>query len=305
MKRSVLLIVICLLILSISAEPTIDNLKLENDIIEVNYQKKSAKLAILMSLVVPGAGSIYADYGRWTGYIFPIIDAAMIYGFYKFDAMGHDDERDYEKYVNGETITLVDPATNQDIYVGPRYNRDFQTVVQEYISQVNDNDIYDVYENVDDQNAFYRLDEDNTQHFYEDVGKYDKYVYGWADWYEQYAVEDEHGDVFVDLQWSTTAVDINHTLLGFKHPDETWDAPQSNMRGEYIQMRRDAQDKFDTAEYFLYGMLVNRVAASVDAYYSVKRQNRDYLTQSNFQINYYATMYNENMTPMLSITQRF
>ncbi len=321
MKKATLLIIILISMMILNSTPSIDNLELENDIIEVNYDKKSAKLAILMSLIVPGAGSVYADHTRWHSYLFPIIDAALVYGYYYYDNKGHDQEKDYEKYVNGENITLLDQTGNV-IYDGPRYNRDFQKIVQEYISDVNENDIYD-YDYATGQ-GLYRLDEGNTQHFYEDVGKYDKYVYGWVDWYELYAhnfnPENEDTGNFMldnfsnpDITWSSD--DNNHRLLGFSivnedfiengSDDNSYDAPYSAYRERYISMRKDAQKQFDTAENFVFGMLLNRAVSAVDAYFAVKKHNKNYLSQKSFDVNYYATMQNNKLTPMLFFTQRF
>ncbi len=309
MKKYLFILIIASLSLNIFAQPLIDDLELENNVIQVNYQKKSTKLAITMSAILPGAGSIYVNPSRWVGYIFPIIEGALIYGYVSARQDAIDQERAYEKYVNGENISLYDPVSGQEIYSGPRYNRQFQSIVESYVSDLNTADIYDL-----GVNGFYRLDQQNTQHFYEDVGKYNKYIYGWADWYERYAYNGQgnlnEGAVKPIVLWNTDAEDINHTIIGYELTNDNYteninDGVYSPMREKYIQMRKDAQDQYSKADYFLYGMLLNRLVSAVDAGLAVQRYNKNYISQSNFQFNYAATSKDDRFTPMLFISQRF
>ncbi|OQY36933.1 MAG: hypothetical protein B6226_05810 [Candidatus Cloacimonetes bacterium 4572_65] len=273
------------------------------------------KKSLLSSLIFPGVGSIYAKPNRWVGYIFPIIEGALLYGHYHFEAEGDSQEKAYEKYVNGENIELLDPVTQEVIYSGPRYNRDFQHVVQQHISDINVEDIYDVKAN---KAGFFRLDLEDTQHFYEDVGKYDKYVFGWADWYEKYAYSG-NGSMTDNANysspiwiWDTNADDNNHHLLGNEVVNPNHDPTEgsyeplySDLRKSYIKMRKDAELEYDKSTYFLFGMLLNRAVSAVDAYSVVKKHNKNYLTQSNFKFNYAATIVDEQFTPMIYLSQRF
>ncbi len=309
MRKYLLILLMVTLTLNIFAQPLIDDLELENSVIQVNYQKKSTKLAVTMSAILPGAGSIYVNPSRWVGYIFPVIEGALIYGYISARQEAIDQERDYERYVNGENITLYDPQSGQEIYSGPRYNREFQSIVESYVSDINSDDIYDL-----GINGFYRLDQQNTQHFYEDVGKYNKYIYGWADWYERYAYNGQgslsEGSVDPIVLWSSDSEDINHTIIGYELTNEHYsenidDGYYSPMRSEYIQMRKDTQDQYNKADYFLYGMLLNRVVSAIDAGLAVQRYNKNYISQSNFKFNYAATSKNDRFTPMIFISQRF
>ncbi len=309
MRKYLLVLLICMLSINIFAQPLIDDLDLDNSVIQVNYQKKSARIAVVMSAILPGAGSVYVNPKRWVGYIFPIIEGALIYGYLSDNKDATDQERAYEKYVNGETITLTD-QNGAVIYQGTRYNRDFQNIVQGLVSDINTADIYDV----DGQNGYYRLDAQNTQHFYEDAGKYKKYIYGWADWYEKYAYNGSgslsEGSVEPIINWSTNSDDPNHYILGYEitnpnYTEDPYKGMNTAMRAEYIQMRRDAQEVYDRANLFLYGMVLNRVVSSIDAGLAVKKYNKNYISQNNFQFNYAATAKNDRFTPMVFFTQRF
>lgn len=85
-----------------------------------------------------------------------------------------------------EEIIIITSAQGDTLYTGPRYNRAFQSVVQEIIKGINPTDIYD--------EGYFRLDSTNTDHFYEDIGKYPQYVFGWADWFFRF-VADEAGNL--------------------------------------------------------------------------------------------------------------
>ena len=309
MRKYLLLIIILTMGINIVAQPLIDDLELDNSVIQVNHQKKSTRLAITMSAILPGAGSMYVNPKRWVGYIFPIIEGALLYGYISYRQDASDQERAYEKYVNSEIITLIDPNSGAVIYEGTRYNRDFQNLVQEYVAGVNTADIYDL-----GANGLFRLDETNSQHFYEDVGKYKKYIFGWVDWYEKYAYSGQGsldaGYTAPLINWSSDADDANHTILNYNITNENYENDQyqglnTPMRAKYIQMRRDAQDKYDSSSYFLYGMLLNRVVSAVDAGLAVKKYNENYISQNNFQFNYAATTKNNRFTPMVFLTQRF
>jgi len=94
------------------------------------------------------------------------------------------------RYATEEMITITN-AVGDTIYTGPRYNRQFQTQVQEILKGMNASDIYD--------NGYFRLDATNTDRFYEDIGKYTHYVFGWVDWYYRFSA-DESG-TFQDPRW--------------------------------------------------------------------------------------------------------
>jgi hypothetical protein len=316
MRKYLLLLLISTITITIFAQPLIDDLELENSVIQVNYQKKSARLAVVMSAILPGAGSVYVSPKRWVGYIFPIIEGALLYGYISYRQDATDQERAYEKYVNEEIITLTDPISGNIIYEGTRYNREFQDLVQTFVSDVNTGDIYDCDDNESGgQNYFFRLDEKNSQHFYEDVGKYNKYIYGWVDWYEKYAyngqgnLNDGYSDPIIN--WSSDANDANHTILNYTlqpyegNEEDQYQGLNTPMRAKYIQMRRDAQEKYDSSNLFIYGMLLNRVVSAVDAGLAVKKYNKNYISQNNFQFNYAATTKNDRFTPMVFLTQRF
>lgn len=282
---------------------------LDNDIITVNYQKKDARLAMLMSAILPGAGQFYADKSLIRTYVYPVIELGLIGGIIYFNSRGNDKTKDYEHYATGETVSQ---NFGDYSYSGPRYSRDFQNSVQAILMEYNANDIYD--------GTFFRLDNNNSQHFYEDIGKYDKYVFGWADWYYVYAAN-AAGEFVLDQEayynaFKMSSNDASATWLGnysiaaidaddFSNPMPSGSTYSSAMRREYITMRRDAEKEFQNAHLLSFGLLANHLISAVDAVIITNHVNRMAISQNKVKFNYYTQIRDKRLTPSLGLSWNF
>jgi len=276
---------------------------LVNDIIQENYKKKDARLAMLMSAVIPGAGQFYADKSALTAYIFPVIELAVIGGMIYYTNQGDDKVKAYKKYATGETVTF---SINNVTYTGPRYWRDFQLAVEDTLIRVR---TYDIYEP-----DFFRLDTNNSQHFYEDIGKYNKYVFGWADWYTTYAEGVASNLTLGNLNpqpifvFSGTTNDPTNLWIGnrpLSDPTGDYQAPYSAMRQTYIKMRQQAEDKYLMADYLSFLIAFNHIGAAIDAVRVTNKRNSLSLSQAPVQFKYYATVRNSHVTPMVGLNWSF
>lgn len=289
------------------AKTATENDSINNDIIRVNYSKKNAGLAMLMSGLVPGAGQFYVDKYRISTYIYPIIELAIIGGIVIMNNQGDKKVKEYKKYANGEVVSI---DFNGYTYEGTRYRRDFQTAVEDTIKSVKSADIYD--------NAFFSLDRANSQHFYEDIGKYNKYVFGWADWYMVYGEQGQgQGAASVQITnpnpnpifaWSNDINDPTHIWIGnrpLSNATGNFVAPNSDLRSEYIQMRQSAEDKYRVANYLSFGIALNHIVSAIDAARVTSNRNRLYLSENKVKMNYYTTLNNGNFTPMLGLRYSF
>ncbi len=293
----------------------------EDDLIKINFQKKDARLAMLYSAVVPGLGQFYADKSSYTTWVFPILEAGLIGGIVYFNSQGKSRTDKFEKYATGEDINLSFQYTVENVeysldYFGPRYNRSFQNQTQEVLKNYYPSDIYD--------EGFFRLDQTNTQHFYEDIGKYNKYVFGWADWYYRFAVDPRDGsfafeDDAFDAAWIwaepqqghsyvwTFNIRIEDFLNGVTSnhiaPGTAFAAP---MRQKYIQMRKDANTSYSYSRNFVMGLALNHVVSALNAYSMSTKINKTYLTQeSPVQLKYYTAVKDGNIQPNLNLSWRF
>ena len=271
--------------------------ELNNDIIQINYEKKSLAKAMMLSSLFPGAGQFYANRRSITTYIFPLIEIGLIAGYFINYNDGVDAEAKYEDYA--------------DLH----YNRDQQCFAQDDLIEhdMNNSNFYadhfrlDGIERLEDDSWY--VWENNTQHFYEDIGKYNKYVFGWDDWFDIYAT-DAAGNT-VSPEWLTdeyfwignSITNPESEYINSNYSDYTI---YSGYRSEYIQMRKDAETMYDKAELFSFGIVANHILAAIDAVRLTRIHNREYLSNtSKVEIKFAPIFVNNSFSPALMVTKRF
>lgn len=259
---------------------------------EFGYDKKSVRRAMLLSSLFPGAGQFYADKTSLTTYIFPVLEIGLWAGYLYYYSKGADKEEEYQDFA--------------DEY----YRRDYQTFAQNTI--INDLTHFD--------NGFYtnhfRLDDSNTQHFYEDIGKYDKYIFGWIDWFDIYATD---GNIWVTPNWNWVADSLGvYKYYGLTAPanpssayylgNETlYDAKNgiySGKRHKYIDMRRQAENYYDKGRFFSFGIVANHMLAALDAVRLAKKHNRQY-ADSSLKVKMGPVIVNNQLSAAFLISKKF
>lgn len=293
-----------------------------DDIIKVNFQKKDARLAMLFSAVLPGAGQFYAKKSSVATWVFPIIEAGLIGGIIYFNMQGNSRTEDFEKYATEETISTTFNYTVNGIdysidYTGPRYNRTFQARTEVVLRDVYPNDIYD--------KDFFRLDGTNTQHFYEDIGKYNKYVFGWVDWYHNFAVDPRDGsfafdnEAFMDAwMWANTQDEHSSIWTANKRIADFINDPNSAQhiapgsaiasptRQHYIQMRKDANASYKNGRIATLGLAFNHIASAIHATLLTSKVNKTYLTEAPpVQFKYYTSVREGKLHPTVNLVWNF
>ncbi len=275
--------------------------ELDNDIIRLDYATKDARKAMLYSMLLPGAGQFYADKSSITTYIFPVLEAGFITGIIVYANRGKEKAKRYEKYANGELIDFeLGNGTTIQTY---RYDRARQARVEEILMNLPVSDIY--------ESSYFRLDQTNTQHFYEDIAKYPHYTFGWADWYYTFAT-DEAGapqtpEWFPDpangwiwrgnfpLWGDNTATYINHSSQ-----------EASGMKNRYIELRNEAKAEYSASRAFSFGVAFNHILSGLDAVRLSRKVNREAIvSDTGVRFNYYATLREDRITPMLGINWSF
>lgn len=293
-----------------------------DDIIRVNFQKKDARLAMLFSAVLPGAGQFYAKKSSVATWVFPIVEAGLIGGIVYFNMQGDKRTDDFEKYANGETINTTFNYNVQGTdyslnYTGTRYNRAFQARTEVVLRDFYPNDIYD--------RDFFRLDSGNTQHFYEDIGKYNKYIFGWADWYYNFAVDPRNGnfafddDTFKDA-WIWADTQYEHSSIWTKNVriEDFLNDPNSAQhiapsapiasptRQHYIQMRKDANASYKYGRITTLGLAFNHIASAIHASVLTSKVNKTYLTEAApVQFKYYTSVREGRLHPSVGLVWNF
>jgi hypothetical protein len=261
----------------------------------VDYEEKSIKKAVLLSAVLPGAGQFYVNPRGITTYLFPLIEISFLAGYFYYHNKGEDLEKNYEKYATQEIIGYEDGdvINGSPIY---RYSRDkFHQVANDLIA-ASGNSFY---------NNHFNLDDSNTQHFYEDIGKYPKYIFGWTDWYDIYAA-DENGDWAVNLNWIWFEEELGNKWAGndptnpnsayYLGNEELYDLNRgkySQMRAVYIKQRKEAEENYDISNLCSFGLAFNHIFSAIDAVRVTKKYNADLLTQYKIKVKF-GPMFTEN-----------
>ena len=261
----------------------------DQSIIDVKNQRKSARKAIILSSIFPGAGQYYVNKKSITAYLFPIIEIGLWYEYINYQNKGDDTEDDYKKFAD------------------THYSRAHQQEVQEnMISEAAaiDGDAstpHNIYNEL-----HFSLSDQNIQHFYEDIGKYDKYIFGWNDWYQKYAANG------IDWVWGSSEIDPVWLGNHITDPDDpnypqtdNYDRPNCSMRTKYDGMRQDAEDDYDIARNFQYGIIFNHILASLDAVRVTRKYNQDTFAGRTFDYGIKTALIDNKITPVLSFTKRF
>ncbi|NQV17116.1 MAG: hypothetical protein HQ534_01020 [Armatimonadetes bacterium] len=284
-KKILSILIVMIIFISMAAQ------EIRNDIIAVNYEKKNARKAMLFSAIFPGAGQFYANRNSITTYIFPVIEIGLWYGLMHFTKEGQDLEKDFEKFADDHYSRTYQHDAEDDLIIAPLNNSTF-------------------YDN------HFRLDDANTQHFYEDIGKYDKYIFGWLDWTSIYAT---HPDGYwTGPDWIWEEDELGNRWEG-NHPtdslssyyvgnEELYDGKlgrYSGMRAEYISMRNDSRDSYETADLFGFGIVLNHIVSAFDALRVTQKYNREYISDNSLKIKLMPVMVQNNIAPALVISKRF
>ena len=280
-----------------------------NDIIQVNYEKKSARKAMLLSGIFPGAGQLYADKSSFTTYLFPVLEVGFWAGMIYYKNAGNDQEEDFKDFADAH----YDRGSYEDVrddLVGV-YGDD-----NDYGS-ANFPVFYGYYNEQSDEGLF-RLDTDNTQHYYEDIGKYDKYIFGWNDWYAIYATDEAGNEVEPNWAWEDATAD-HRKWIDMSNPnnpnDPDYQANQAvydqnnglytSYRAEYIEMRNESKDLHTMSRNFSFALAINHIAAALDAVRVTRSRNLQYISSNHLKVNIVPTMVNNQISATLQISKRF
>ncbi len=264
-----------------------DEIIYKTDIIEIQHEQKSAAKAMALSALFPGTGQFYISKKNLTAYIFPIIEISLWYTFFSFDKKGNDVTTDYKKFAND--------------YYSRQRQHEAETHLIDYLA-IYPGNIYTT--------EHFRLEDKNTQHFYEDIGKYNKYIFGWEDWYYTYFREPSSNELRV--QWiisgENTGNPADVTWIGNKRISDgqvvTTDKGSSH-RDEYVKMRQEAEDHYANRRTMNFLILMNHAISMIDANRVTKKYNREYIKTTSLQPQLKTALVNNNITPVLGLNFNF
>jgi hypothetical protein len=258
-----------------------------------------------MSAIIPGAGQFYVNRRNVRAFIYPLLEIGLWYGMLHFRSRAYNKERAYERFADLHYCFhhrqlpaqkhLVDNAPEGSIFgrMPPEgwwddYRKPCGTWVPRYRSGGHFRLI-----------GYYRND---RQQFYEALGKYDKYIFGWSDWWIRYVGPIDQS--FDNIDWYFDGLN----WIGNIPVSDPYALPSrlSPLREEYRRMRWQAEDYWKKSRYFTFGIIAHHLVSAVDARIMANRHN----TRIDRQLNTFVPSIEINiksnyLTPMIGLQYRF
>jgi hypothetical protein len=219
-----------------------------------NGHKSPAK-AFLYSAVIPGAGQLY------TG---SKLKAAAFFGLEVLAWTGH-----IVYHGKGEDNTDKFEAYADTYWQEGRYE---QWLFMHWGTFDDDS----VFNNNGFSLFTHHLPDTKTQQYYEMIGKYNQFVYGWVDTDIDASVEDAHPTTY------------------------------SQLRMDYEDMRHDANKMFDRATASLIVVMVNHIVSGFEAALAARNHNKNVSSLADrVSVRAVTAKLNDEYFPMVTMTYKF
>jgi len=202
-------------------------------------EHRSIRTGFLLSLGVPGAGELYAGNPLKAG-IFLGLEAAAWSGVLIYNKKGNDGEENYREFADAHW--QFDYYYDWFVFFGDDSIYTEQLPVEVVISGSDTTYI-----------------PDKNHDYYEMIGKYDWFILGWEDLPNRDAIRDSTKELPHDAE------EILEVLKA--HEDD------SDLRLEYMNMRKQTNDYFTTSKYFVGAVILNHILSAFDAAWTAKRSN--------------------------------
>lgn len=211
---------------------------------------------MLMSLVIPGLGQAY-NKTWWRAAIFAGIEAAGIVTWWTLTNSAEDKRLEYEEFAD-EHWSLYDWFYNGNQVSYELYNT-FDSTSNVFKGTHQLTIIYqgsylsseELYHSSSIDGMTMLRDRD----FYENIGKYDQFLGGWDDAY------DDDGDPM----WEKKEKDVG---------DSTEYIYMTSNKEDYLDMRYDSNQMLKVAGYAVSAVMFNHVISAIEAVYSSQAANR-------------------------------
>ncbi len=202
----------------------------------VSTGRKSPGKAFALSLLVPGLGQYYNG-SRIKPFVFLGVEVTAWAMYFKWHGDYEDITTSFENFqrAHWSRVSYADYLEAAYQGRGGEY-RDDDSITAVEIS--------------------HHLPDTETGQYFEMTGKYNQFAWGW---------DDATRNGYTLETWTDSAdlaiIDQAHT-------------PISARREAYLQMRKDANDKYDQAERMIIVSIVNHLISGFEAYIGAKRHNK-------------------------------
>ena len=296
MKKTIILIFIFICYVTLNAQII---QPVENDL-SIEPPEKSATLAMLMSAIVPGSGQFYVSKNTFTAYLFPLLEIGLWSLKIYLTNNGNEATSDYERY--------ADKFFDIDNQYKVQRNLIYHPNSGKFYGDPETQDL-DYWGN----GAHFRLKKDDMQHYYEDIGKYSQYTFGWEDWYNTYVEELGGDEVFVNWIFNDATNPYDIRWIGnrpINDPNQihiTKETPYhgSELRDIYVNMRNRAEDYYRYSEYMNFFILANHALAAFDARLTANKHNNNSRKEPALTTFMNTTLIENKLTPIWGVNMKF
>lgn len=243
---------------------------------------KSPGKALLLSAALPGTGEFYTG-AKKRGVFFAALEVTSWTWYFTQHGSGKDKEDEYMDFANAEWSQeqYLDWYAHWEDWYNARkgeYDPDF------------------------DKMFTHQLPGQKNDDYYEMIGKYDQFAYGWIGDPTEYLPGDfAPNDSLLGYTFDQTTRDICGKKAG-----EGIDPTASRNRDKYTGIRKDANDLLKRATWGVSTALFNHVISALDAALDAKAHNRRALQEAWYpQLRMEMDRYAGEMIPKLTLTQRF
>ena len=215
--------------------------------------QKNVKAALFMSAAVPGAGQAYA--GSWLkAALFIAVETAgwTMYGIY--NDKGKDIRTEFHNYAHTH-------------WSEPEY---WKWVAHQAGLEFNPDDLAPLRE-WEHEHFSHGLHEEKDQQYYEMIGKYHQFNYGWDDFREQYPINMSHQEL------NNIETENRHT---------------------YESKRNDANRAFRTATSGITAVMLNHILSAADAAWTVHTLNN---RSTKLSLRAEPLYFDQNLQTVLSL----
>lgn len=253
--------------------------------------RKSSRKAFFLSLLLPGLGEYYV--GSKRGIAFMGVEALAWWMYVHYTGKGNDIEDEFKSYANANWnystssgynyvgwlsymmtsngLSTSDlPLTYDELSANPAY--------MDSITQV-------MIQNHDGSGISHSLPSTKTQQYYEMIGKYPQFVYGWAD-----------------------IAEYNAALADTANPDYSVNIRniESAMRDHYETLRDDSNSNLKMGQNGVNLMIVNRVLSAIDAARLAYHHNKGIESElSMVRVTLVQKQILDHRVPILMVTKKF
>ena len=247
---------------------------------------KSTRKAFFLSLLLPGLGEAYV--GSKRSFIFLGIEAFSWWMYISNTGKGNDLEDDYERYAD-KYWNYFDTTSSSGEELNYNY---WEWLKHEFTitGDIGPEDYDEINKHIEEKTKFggessvHTLPSTKTQQYFEMIGKYDQFVFGWED------IEDS------ELNPSLTDNGYKENTANIKSP----------LRSKYMKIRGDSNDKLSAGQQGIQLMLINRILSAISAGRLAYKHNKKLDSDmSMVRIQFVQKHIIDNKVPMLMLTKRF